>query len=293
MPLPPVRPGDLLAFQIGTQDGYSPVNQHRWGVIKVLHLKTVDKSRLVTVSVLDGLHQTCPTPLLVRLRPVLVEQRFRGRPKAYHTGRPLILTGDATTLPALTSARIIGHEWLLRPAERRALPGIRRAGHGGTMGHFSHAATTLDHEDRARHDSANWRNDQERSEQRWRDRIHATTLRRNTRLRGLTLATLLTETPLAPWDARPGLVPPDITQQIRDRARALMLALAALGPKVPRASARKLLSDFVIWLNQIDATQGGLFETQEREDLMTLIEDLCWAIHQKPLLNDLDALRTW
>lgn len=38
---------------------------------------------------------------------------------------------------------------------------------------------------------------------------------------------------------------------------------------------------------------GGLFETEEREDLMGLLEELCCAIKQKPLIEELDELRTW
>lgn len=122
-------------------------------MIKALYRTTMSQRPLATVSGLDGLGHLCPTRLHVRLRHILVEQRFQNRPRAAHSGRPLLSICDATTLSALTAARIIGHERRARPTERCAMPAIHRSGHGGVM---RNAATTLDHERYTRHDIANW-----------------------------------------------------------------------------------------------------------------------------------------
>lgn len=179
-----------------------------------------------------------PAPLANRFRRALIDQRFKTKPKASHSGQPLIFSGKGTTLAALTSVRVIGHEYLLRPAERRAVPIVQRQGPGTVIDHLSHIALTLHHDDRARHDRENWQADLERSNQQWQDRVRATNLRRDTRLKGPTLAILLTETPRAPWDARTDLISPEATAQIRHQTRMLMLALGALGPEMPRAAVR-------------------------------------------------------
>lgn len=158
--MPPLIPGNLVAIQFGTQDGCGPLIQAMGAVIKVLYRTTMNNRPLATVSGLDGLGHPCPTRLHLRLRHILVEQRFQNRPQAAHTGRPLLFTCDATTLSALTAARIIGHERRARPTERCAMPAIHRSGHGGVMGHAAHGAhgaTTLDHERYTRHYTANWR----------------------------------------------------------------------------------------------------------------------------------------
>ena len=293
LPLPALKPGDLVAFQIGTHDGYSPINQHRWGAFKVLHLHSLGKFNVVTVSVLQGLHDACPHPWHLRFRRVLIEHRFKSKTKALHTGKPLIFSGDLTGLSALPSARIVGHEYLLRPAERRALPAARTQGVGSVMGHMSRIALALDHEDRALNDTAAWTAEIERAEAEWRAKMAAARHRQETRLKGLTLAQLLQETPFATWDNRPDLVPPEMTRQVRSAAHALLQTLSALGPKIPRPLARKHLTTFMTRLNELDADNGGWIETDEREDLMAYLEEVCHTIRQNPLLDELDGQRTW
>lgn len=74
-----------------------------------------------------------------------------------------------------------------------------------------------------RHDHATWTAKVDRANLLWPQNMRATTLRRNRRLRGLTLATLLSETSLAAWDT----APPAITAEFR----SLLLNRAAPGPK--------------------------------------------------------------
>ena len=46
-------------------------------------------------------------------------------------------------------------------------------------------------------------------------------------------------------------------------------------------------------LNELDAENGGWIETDEREDLMAYLEEVCHTIRQNPLLDELDGQRTW
>ena len=148
------------------------------------------------------------------------------------------------------------------------------------IGHFPHIALGLDPKDRARRDTDNWRADVARSNPLWQQKISAAKQRHATQLKGLTPARLLTETPFTVWNHRPQIIPPPVAVQIRPQAHALLQALTALGPKAPRPAARTLLSGLVTWLNQPDANLGGLFETEERQDLMGFIEEACCAINK-------------
>lgn len=218
LPFDQLNVGDLVAFQIGTHDGCSAINQHKWGVIKVLHLTTLNphtakSANYMTVSVLAGLTDMVPTPWQVRFRKVLIEQRFKGQPYKFHWNKPLLYAAQINAGITLVSARRIGRETILRPAERRALPEIQRNGFalGVTIGHIDHIALSLDHEDRAVHDHANWKAEVDLAQERCRQERQVAEARQQTRLRGLTLATLLAETPLQAWDERPELIPPQIT----------------------------------------------------------------------------------
>lgn len=160
-------------------------------------------------------------------------------------------------------------------------------------GHLPHIALTLDQEDRAVHDPVNWRNEIEAARAQSQQRLAAEKERWANRVKGISIAKLQSEPLFATWDDRAEILPPDIVTMVRLQAAALLQSLVVHGPKVPRRAAKKELSDFVVWLNTLDEDRGGLFETEEREDLMGFLEEVCWAAKQKSLVDDLDDLRTW
>lgn len=282
-----LRPGHLVAFQIGEVDGFSAPNADKWGVLKIL--RHDPDSNAKTISVLDGIADECPTAWSVRFRQVLCERRFKTAPGL---DRTLIFQTLFDCKLDLKSARIIGRERVLRPHEKRKLEYERKNGFVGMMAAIHHAALSLDHEDRAKWDAdrfwAEIKQSTARREAEWRRQEE----RQKTRLRGITLDRLLSETQFADWDNRTQIVPPAYTDAVRAQCRALMTDLAALGAKPRRGDARKRLKAFVAWLNSYDA-EGYAIETEEREDLMEFLEEICWAIKQKPLLDEIDNWREW
>jgi hypothetical protein len=116
--------------------------------------------------------------------------------------------------------------------------------------------------------------------------------RTRTRLRGLTWETLLSETPFTRWDESP----PFPSAAFRDAAQAKIhetcRALQALGPKPKRADVRRLLKGCVEWFNAADAAAGEAIETEEREDVCRVLEEMAHVVRQKALVEEIDAWRT-
>jgi hypothetical protein len=285
-----LRVGDLIAFQIGEEEWWSAPNKDRWGVIKVLHL---GEGNFITVSVLDGLSDRCPNRLSLRFRKLLHEKRFKGRPNTFQAKGPTIFTSVIDGDLPLKSARIIGHERIFRPSEKEALPKIQKDGHGGSIGNIAHIASALDHEDRAINDTERWNAEIKLYEERRRLEREREDHRQRTRLKGITLDALLTETQFPEWDRRTDIVPTEFTAQMRDKVKLLLCELGSLGPKPRKAAARALVLGFVDWVNGFDDLSNNRIETEEREELMQFLEEVCWAIKQKSLLEEIDERRNW
>lgn len=282
--------GDLIAFQIVPQEGYTSQNVGRWGVAKVL-FRTSRGS--LAFSLLEGLYHTCPKPLQVRFKKVISPKRYQDSDSYFAQGNePMIFLVPVEFPETLNEATVIGKEIWPRLAEFRELPRIKKLGHARTICRFDHASVTLDGEQRYVHDRAAFQADTAAAICRWQEKRQADDLRQKTRLKGLTLRTLLGETPFHDWE-QSQLVPPDITKTVRRRAKALLKSLSTLGDKPRRPAARKELRDFVHWLNALDGTQGFVIETVEREDICAFLEEICWAIRQKPLIHEIDEWREW
>ena len=285
-----LRVGDLIAFQIGQRDGWSAPNKDRWGVIKVLH---IGERNAITVSVLDGLSEKCPSPLSVRFRRLLQEKRFKGNPRALNLPGPETVTSLIDERLELEAARIIGHERIFRACEKVALVNIQKNGFGKRIAHIERVAIMLDHEDRAINDAERWQAEIKLDQGRWRLHLEKTEHRRRTRLRDIRLEALLAETQFSTWDSGADSMPTDFTARIRGHAKLLITDLASLGPKPQRPKARKLLVEFVVWVNEFDFRSNYIIATEQRDDLMQFLEEVCWSIKQKPLLAEIDAQRNW
>ena len=70
-------------------------------------------------------------------------------------------------------------------------------------------------------------------------------------------------------------------------------ALEKLGPKPRRADVRAILRKTVIWFNEADAAAGGVIETEEREDICAVLEEMAHVARQKVLVEEIDEWREW
>lgn len=279
-----LQPGDVIAFRISPLPGPVSPNVGRWGALKVVHRKGDD----FTVSVLAGLHDTCPDVAAVADAPPLMPVRFvrdPARPRRFNGARIFLVPRSRRM--TLEDAQRIGSGAPLTPDETAARQATETEGHPGTLADWTQAAIELDHEDWARRDPAGWSEALARFRALKDEEIAAARAREADRLRGLTFELLLSETPFAGWDDRRDLLPDGFAPAARARMRAAQQALAALGPKPRRAPVRAELKALVDWFNGF----GQQLDTMERDEIFQAIEELCWAAGQKPLVNEIGDWR--
>lgn len=284
MDLRTAKPGELVAFQIACSDGFTSSNVGKWGVLKVLGH---DGAGHAIVSVLEGLYVACPTVEDVAEAPLLFEERFE--PK----DTPTILEIDPGFDGHLPSATGIGRQDGFRPEETEYLSGVQTGGGRRRLVGVHFPAFVLDHENRAKHDREAWLAEIEAMREQAAARAAAIEKRQKERLNGLTLAHLQAEILLSDWDERAEFLPAAFVEDVRMHAQCLLADLAALGEKPRRPTCRNLLRRFVEQLNTLDTQAGHVIETDEREELWQLVEEICWAIKQRPLLEEVDAWRDW
>jgi hypothetical protein len=123
-----------------------------------------------------------------------------------------------------------------------------------------------------------WRNDrdgyQEEVERSHRARDERRSVERGGRLRALTLETLLASQPFSRWAEHPPFPPPEFATAANERVLAAIREVRALGPSPKKAKVRATLKALVEWFNAKDAEFGEVIETEEREDIYRVLQDL-------------------
>lgn len=286
-----LRTGDLIAFQIGATDGFSAPHKDHWGVAKVLDLGNPNDSA-ISISVAAQLWPKRPTKWQAFRAPVLIEKRFL---RLGNTRPPeaLIFTTPYDAAIALPSARIIGTTTWFNRAERAARDEINAHGYYFRFGTIEQAPFCLDHEHRALTDTDRWlteiKADIAKQEKVWAQQA----AREKSRLKKITLQVLHAETRFPEWDQRAQIVPPAFASDVRRRSDETIAALAALGPKPKRKDVRVVLRAYMAGLDAANGQHGYWIETEERQDLLDFVEELCWATRQKPLFAEAADWRDW
>lgn len=104
---------------------------------------------------------------------------------------------------------------------------------------------------------------------------------------------LLAEQSFARWDTHPPFPPPEFVAAARDRIRAAVLELRALGQKSKKPQVRAVLKACVEWFNAKDREFGEVIETEEREDICAVLEELAFVARQRSLVDEMEAWRNW
>jgi hypothetical protein len=56
---------------------------------------------------------------------------------------------------------------------------------------------------------------------------------------------------------------------------------------------RAILRKCVEWFNEADKIAGGVIETEEREDICAILEEMAFVARQKSLVEEVDSWRDW
>jgi len=287
-----LRVGDLVAFQIGETTDFSAPNRDSWGVAKILDLGD-EKDGSFSLSVKSGLWTEKPTQWKVFRTRLLVERRFKTLGTNKLKPEPLIFTTTFDCVIDLQEAIVIGRELWFNSIERQARRKISKDGYFYKIADIDLAPRSIDHEYRAKFDEKRWKSEIKAYGEK-QDRIRREREEREKqRLKKVTIPVLREETQFEDWDNRTQIVPPEFALGVRKRSKELLNDLEALRAKPRRKDVRGLLKEYISWLNKFDGSFGYAIETEEREDLMVFVEELCWATKQKPLISEADSWRDW
>jgi hypothetical protein len=277
--------GHIYAFRTRPFCTFSPQETGRYAAIKVLGVSDL----LVVVAILDGIWQSRPSLAQAERAGLLTEHRFA------HTGRLAVFGAYRKTwdiAEAFTEPRFLGHGRLTGEERARAASILR-----GDLGTSTAWLTFANH---APEGEWRWTHDREAllEEVTLRDAKSAREqaekeARYNERLKGLTLETLLGETPFARWSPSPPFPPEDFTKDARAAIHAACRDIQALGDKPRKADVRKVLKRTMEWFNAADEAAGNVIETEEREDIMAVLEEIAHAAKHKALVPEIDDWRDW
>ena len=276
--------GNIYAFQTTPLSEFAAPETNRYAAFKIIGVNDTH----FAIAVLDGVWDHPPRQTEVSKARVLRQHRFA------HTGRTAAFGVQIAwwTPGDLKGVVLIGRVQLT--AEESGLGGDIISFAAGT----SHA--TLNAANHSAEGEWRWANDREAliAEQekiRARDATirAAEEHRYRTRLIKLTWDQLLSETPFERWSPSPPFPPANFTQSARQKIHETCRDLSALGPKPKKAQVRAILKGCVEWFNRADDEAGGVIETEEREDICAVLEELAFIARQKALFEEIDAWREW
>lgn len=283
----PAKPdvGQIYAFCTRPLYAFSAPETGRYAAIKVLGVSDM----IVVVAVLDGIWQSHPSLAQAERARLLTQHRFA------HTGRAAVFGTDRKAWDiagAFTAPRYLGLGALTDDERARAASILR--GESGT------SIAALPFANHAPEGEWRWAHDREalqqeaalKSAEAVRQRA-AQEARYNDRLKGLTFEQLLSETPFENWSPSPPFPPEGFTAAARAALHAACRDIQALGDKPRKTEVRKVLKRTVEWFNAADEAAGNVIETEEREDIMTALEEIAHAARHKALVPEIDEWRDW
>lgn len=286
-PLPPAAPtaGQVYSFLTRPDSEFAPPATGRYAAFKILGAD----EKFVAIAVLDGIWPIAPTLGETRAASILNEYRFA------HTGRPAVFGVNRQWWHPdtdLEELRYVGVH-ALSSTERSFAAKIASFAVGmrfGTIHAANHAAEG----------EWRWSNDRQAFVKEHELRTAKANAQRATqeeryrsRLSKLTWDQLLSQTPFQKWSPSPPFPPEEFTSAARDVIRDACIALQALGPKPRRAEVRTILKHTVEWFNEADEKAGGVIETEEREDIYAVLEEMAHVARQKALVDEIDEWRDW
>ena len=277
--------GQVYSFQTRPYSEFDSAETGRFAAIKILGVD----DRHVIVAVLDRVWPDAPTSRDMRGVSIINEHRLA------HTGRPAVFgvnrdwwkpESDLDEFNFVGALPVSRADQSHVDAVARYAPGSRfstlRAANHAAEGEWRWA------NDReafiVETDNKNAKNEAERAakEERYR-----------TRLSKLTFAQLRSETPFERWSPSPPFPSEEFTMAARATIRSAFDALEQLGPKPRRADVRAILKRTVVWFNKVDDEAGGVIETEEREDICAVLEEMAHAARQKVIVQEIDEWREW
>lgn len=196
-----------------------------------------------------------------------------------------IVKGENARLPELT---LLGRREVTEVEARLAHPSLTGEAWQVVHGTAKGLSDTIEERWRWRHEPQQMRSEQQLEHER-RHRASAEREHRlQTRLRTLTFEQLLREPLLQDWEPSPPFPAASFRDAIVEHIRGTERELAELGSKPRRPLVRAALAALAARIHATEAAVGEWFiETEEREDLSAVFEDLAYAAKQPALVEEI------
>lgn len=278
-----VAPGTVFGFRTAPMFEDSPPDTGRYGALIVL----AHDADIVALGVLDGVWASMPAPDEVRDRPLLRCNCF------FFKNSVAAFACGVEDVPALAEFAEIGLVPLTVEQTRVAEKYLGEDRTGRTYGFVDGASSDVEGEWRWAHDREALTHEYELQEQRRAQARAAAAERYETRLKGLTWERLLSESPFARWDPSPPFPPVEFREAATARVYEACRELQALGAKPRKSAARRALKELVLWFNDADDRAGGVIETEEREDIILVLEEIAHVARHPSLMEEVGLWRDW
>jgi hypothetical protein len=280
----PPADGSVYAFRTRPYSEFAPQFTGRYGALKVLGSSKV----YVVVAAMDCIRSTQPTLDDVRAASIVREHRFA------HTGAAAIwgINAERWDVSELDSMTLLG-TLPLSAGEMQTASDVVNMRPGSSFASMSRANYAVEGEWRWTNDREAFAAEHEQVLSRNAAKRAAEQERLENRLRGLTWEQLLGEVPLQRWNRSPPFPSEAFTREAREVVHKTCRSLQSLGPKPRKPEVRRLLRECVEWFNRADEQGGGVIETEEREDICAVLEEMAFVARQRSLVDEIDDWRSW
>lgn len=280
-----IEAGQVYSFKTRPYSEFGPAHTGRFAAIKILGVD----DRHVVVAVMNRVWPNAPTGSDIGSVSIINEHRFA------HTGRPAVFGVNRDWWKPESDLNEFNFVGTL-PVSRAEQSHVNAVANYAPGSRFS----TLHAANHAAEGEWRWANDRdafvvevEKRDAKNEAERAAKEERYRTRLSKLTWAQLRSETPFERWTPSPPFPPEEFATAARATIRSACDALEQLGPKPRRADVRAVLKKTVIWFNDADEKAGGVIETEEREDICAVLEEMAHVARQKVLVDEIDEWREW
>lgn len=279
----PFAAGDFYAFHNLPSSKFALQERPRYAAFRVLEVT----DEWITIAPLDGVFDHPPMLVEVRDLTPLRLQRPPWHAGAFGHGKTAVFMTPVKMPPEpelefrwLGSVQPRSKDLALIPKPESFAP-------------WRWVSVHAEGEWRWIHDRERYMEERERSIADTNATLRAEEERDRQRRKGLTWDRLLSERHFERWRESPPFPPLAFADAARATVERTIRTIAALGPKPRRPAVRIALRECVEWFNVESERAGDAIETEERQDILLLLADICFVARQRSLVEEIEQWRTW
>ena len=278
-----VPPGTVFGFRTRPAFIDSPAETGRYGAFAVI----ARPAGLAVIVAFDGVWPRLPTLDDVHARSALRRSRFG------FSGQPAVFAGNSSWTVELDELTELGIVDVDGDLARLAAPYADGLGSGTSFSAPGSVDRDVEVEWRWHHDRTTLLAEHAADQARAKAAAGAAELRYRARLKDLTFAMVLREDPFERWTTSPPFPPAEFRRAATSRVHQTCRELAEMGPRPRKALVRKALTALVEWFNRADEAAGGVIETEEREDVFRVIEEIAFVARHKAVVEEVAKVARW